>query len=109
MSAPSPGRADVKQALSLLGDFPDNSATLARQLQGNRLFFDSAWVRAVNKNYRAKLYAPSQFDPGSSYSHLDETIYARGDQNSLMTPFLGRGETIRKPGPITLAIFETLG
>ncbi len=95
--------------LSLLQDFPDNSAALARQLQGNRLFFDSAQVRAANRNYRAKLYAPPTFDAGSSYSHLDETLYGRGDQNSLMTPFLGRGETIRKPGPITLAIFETLG
>lgn len=94
---------------SLLDDFPDDSAALARQLRGNRLFFDSPRVRAVNRNYRARLYAPASFDPGSSYSHLDETQYGKGDPNSLMTPFLSPGETIRKPGPITLAIFDTFG
>lgn len=93
----------------LLKAFPDNSTALAAQLQGNNLFFDSTNVRNVTGNGRARLYAPASFQPGSSYSHLDEATYPRGNANSLMTPFLGRGETIRQPGPITLAIFRTLG
>ena len=58
---------------------------------------------------RAKLYAPAVFQSGSSYSHVDEATYARGNPNSLMTPQLGQGETIRSPGAITLAIFRTSG
>jgi hypothetical protein len=58
---------------------------------------------------RARLYAPAVFEAGSSYSHLDEATYLRGDLNSLMTPRLGMGETIRQPGPIALGILRTLG
>jgi hypothetical protein len=94
---------------SLRTGFADNSTALAAQLQGNNLFFDSARVRAVNANARAKIYAPSIFQPGSSYSHLDETTFPRGNLNSLMTPQLGQGETIRNPGPITLAVFKSFG
>lgn len=89
--------------------FADSSAVLAAQLQSGNLFFDSPAVRAANGNVRAKLYAPSPFQPGSSYSHLNEATYLRGSPNSLMTPQLGQGETIRSPGAITLAIFRSLG
>ncbi len=89
--------------------FPDNSAALATQLQGGNLYFDSAQVRAANGNLRARLYAPAVFQPGSTYSHLNEATYPAGNANSLMTPQLGQGETIRSPGAITLAIFRTLG
>ena len=89
--------------------FADSSAALAAQLQSGNLFFDSPAVRAANGNVRAKLYAPSPFQPGSSYSHLNEATYLRGSPNSLMTPQLGQGETIRSPGAITLAIFRSLG
>lgn len=94
---------------SLLTGFADGSAALGSQLRSNNLFFDSAQVRAANGGSTARLYAPATFQPGSSYSHLDEATYGRGNPNSLMTPILGRGETIRAPGPITLALFKTLG
>ncbi len=93
----------------LLKTFPDGSSALGKQLRSGKLFFDSPKVRAANGSLRAKIYAPSVFQPGSSYSHLDEATYLRGNKNSLMTPQLGQGETIRDPGPITLAIFRTFG
>lgn len=89
--------------------FPDNSAALAAQLQGGNLYFDSPAVRAANGNVRARLFAPNPFLPGSSYSHLNEATYPAGNRNSLMTPFLAPAETIRSPGPITLAIFRSEG
>lgn len=94
---------------ALLTDFPQNSPPLAAQLQSNRLFFDSPLVRAANGNRRAKIYAPSPLQPGSSYAHLDETTFKKGSVNSLMTPQLATGETIRDPGPITMALFKSLG
>lgn len=89
--------------------FPDNSPGLKNVLTSNALFFDSPNVRAVNSNQPAKLYAPTSFRPGSSYSHLDETRYPRGNPNSLMTSQLGQGETIRNPGFIVNAIFKDIG
>ncbi|MFO1119263.1 MAG: hypothetical protein U1E38_03755 [Rhodospirillales bacterium] len=89
--------------------FPDLSAALAAQLQGGNLYFDSPAVRAANGNLRARLYAPNPAQPGSTYSHLDEATYGRGNPNSLMTPQLGLAETIRSPGPIALAVFRSEG
>jgi len=89
--------------------FTDNSTALSSQLRGGNLFFDSGPVRSANGGLRAKLYAPSTFQRGSSYSHLDEATYLAGNANSLMTPQLGQGETIRRPGAIALAVFDTLG
>ncbi len=90
-------------------NFAENSEALSAQLRRGKLFFDSPQVRSANGNLRAKLFAPSVFQPGSSYSHLDEAAYLRGNPNSLMTPQLGLAETIRSPGPIILAMLRTMG
>jgi hypothetical protein len=90
-------------------DFPDFTVAQARRLRGASLFFDSQRLRAANGGLRAKIYVPPVFQPGSSYVHLDEATYLRGNRNALMTPALGQAQTIRDPGPITLAIFRTLG
>lgn len=59
---------------------PNNSTTLAKALTSNNVYFDSAKVRAANGAKSAKLYAPSIWRQGSSYSHLDEAIFPAGDQ-----------------------------
>ena len=89
--------------------FGNNTATLAAKLQNNNVWFDSVNVRNANNGNRAKLYAPSSFSSGSSYSHLNEATYPAGNQHSLMTPFLSDGEAIHGPGPITLALFKSIG
>lgn len=88
---------------------PDSSTQLAGVLRGNNVYFDSPKVRNANGGATARLYAPSTWQPGSSYSHLDEATYRAGDVNSLMTPQIGSGETIRNPGPITKAVLLTTG
>jgi hypothetical protein len=89
--------------------FADKSAALAAQLKSNNLFFDSPQVLAANGNARARLYAPGTYQPGSSYSHLNEATYPPGSVNSLMTPILNPAETVHAPGPIVLAVFKTIG
>jgi hypothetical protein len=89
--------------------FPDLSAQLYNQLTSNNVFFDSQRVRNANNGKRAKLFAPNPFQGGSSYSHLNENSFPNGNANSLMTPFLGEGETIRSPGAITKAIAKDVG
>ncbi len=92
----------------LLG-FPNNSAQLANQLTSGALFFDSRAVRDANAGARARLFAPAPWQGGSSYSHLDEGTYRQGNRNSLMTPVLKDGEAIHSPGPLTRAIFRSIG
>lgn len=92
-----------------LSGLRDPSAALKAQITGASLFFDSPAVRAAAGGNRARLYAPRTFNGGSSYSHLDEGTYTRGNPNSLMTPILNPAETIRTSGPITRAVLRTLG
>ncbi len=89
--------------------FADPSAALRNQLVSKNLFFDSKKVRKKNNGNPAKIFAPKTFVLGTSYSHLDEKTFGQGNPNSLMTPLLGDGETIRDPGAITLAIFDSIG
>jgi len=56
-----------------------------------------------------RLYAPGAFQDGSSYSHLDEGTYLRGNPNALMTPALSSGEAVHDPGPIALGMLSDMG
>ena len=74
---------------------PDNSVTLGNALKSNAIFLTLPGIAG-----RFKLYAPSTWLQGSSYSHLDEATYPPGNANSLMTPAIRSGETIRTPGRV---------
>ncbi len=89
--------------------FADPSSALADQLTRSGVSFDTPAVRQANGGRPARLYAPASFQNGSSYSHLDEATYPPGSRNALMTPAIGDGETIRTPGPVTQALFRSLG
>jgi hypothetical protein len=89
--------------------FPNNSAALKGQLTSERLVFDGPKARAANAGSPPKLYAPITFEPGSSYSHLNEATFTAGSSSSLMTPQIGRGESIHAPGPIALGLLSDIG
>jgi hypothetical protein len=71
--------------------------------------FSGASTMAQNGNLRPDLYAPSTWNGGSSYSHFDESYFATGTLNSLMTPFIGNGEVNHTPGPVGLALMQDIG
>jgi hypothetical protein len=96
-------------ALRHAGTYPNDSIALGNVLTGMDIYFDGAGANAGNGGSPPELYAPGTFDYGSSYSHLDETVYGAGHPSSLMTPFVGANEVIHDPGPITLGIFEDIG
>lgn len=98
-----------KPSSPLLWKMPDPSVKLGSALRSNNVYFDSAKVRNANGGKSAKLYAPSQWRQGSSYSHLDESTYPQGNANSLMTYAINDGETIRSQGKITLALLKSIG
>lgn len=98
-----------KQNSPLLWRMPNNSVQLGSALRSNNVYFDSPAVRRANGGKAAKLYAPSSWRQGSSYSHLDEATFPKGTPNSLMTYAISSGETIRTPGKVTQALFKTIG
>ena len=93
--------------------FLNNSTDLRSQLIGNQLYFNGPLLRnySDSQHYsilRAKLYAPSIWDAGSSISHLEKTI-ALSQENSLMAPFIDLGEALHDPGKYTFSILGDLG
>ncbi len=86
--------------------FENYSTALKNELTGGQLYFNGPLFRNLTGS-RARLYAPSTWDPGSSVSHLDET--RTPSVHSLMTPFIDRGEAIHNPGSWTMSILGDLG
>lgn len=87
--------------------FEQNSNGLYLQLVGGQLYFSAPLTDNYTSGIRPRLYAPSTWDEGSSVSHLDET---RTSQiNSLMTPYIDKGEAIHDPGKLTMSILGDIG
>lgn len=84
------------------------SASLAGALTSGAVFFDGPTARAQGASL-PEIYAPAAWQPGSSFSHLDEQTYAPGTLNALMTPRFSRGEAVHDPGPITCGALRDMG
>lgn len=63
---------------------------------------------AANGNQRVKMYAPSTWSSGSSYSHLDYNTF-NGTSNQLMVFAVSAGESVHDPGAVTKGLLEDLG
>jgi Secretion system C-terminal sorting domain len=94
--------------------FLNNSAALEKQLTSNQIYFNGPLLNKYTSSnpklytiFRAKLYAPVTWDPGSSISHLDESATRSAD--GLMTPYIDFGEAIHNPGKLTFSILGDLG
>ncbi|MBN1995356.1 MAG: fibronectin type III domain-containing protein [Anaerolineae bacterium] len=99
---------DGNSATKLL-NYPNNSVALGNALLGNAggVYFNGTNANAANGGTRVKLYTPSTWDSGSSYSHVDEIF--NGTANALMTYSLASGEAEHNPGPVVLGIFKDMG
>jgi len=89
--------------------FANPSLELAAQFTGNQLYFNGVNAVLANNNQRVRLYAPATFAFGSSLHHLDENTYPPSNPNTMMTPFIAKGESHLEPGPVALAILQDLG
>jgi len=89
-------------------DFSSGSSGLAQQMTSGDIYFNGPQVNAANGGAPARLYAPNPWEPGSSYSHLDDSTYDNGP-NALMTHALGNGSSIHDPGPITRGMLADTG
>jgi hypothetical protein len=97
----------LKQQLTDTLKFVNPSSELKSELTGQNLFFNGPLLRYYTSGSKAKLYAPSTFDAGSSIAHLDENTTP--DSLALMTPFIDLGEAIHNPGKYTRSILGDLG
>lgn len=56
-----------------------------------------------------QLEAPSEWDIGSSFSHLDEYRYPTSSDYSLMTPYISKSQRIRSVDNATAAVMQAMG
>ena len=89
--------------------FPDPSFALENQITSNDLFWNGKKGTEANGGILPHLYAPSSWEEGSSYTHLDEITFPAGTPNSLMTPYYDNQEAVHDPGPIALGMLEDMG
>jgi hypothetical protein len=92
-----------------LRSLPNGSAALGEALTNDQAYWNGASAKAHNGGVTPRLYAPPDWDDGSSIAHLDEDVYPQGNANSLMTPYLTEQEVVHHPGPITIGVFRDLG
>ena len=93
----------------LIDVYQNPSASFASVLQSGNLYWGGDYAMLANNGSRPRLYAPSVWDEGSSYSHFDENTYPAGHPDSLMTPQLGWGSAIHDPGAMALCLFQDIG
>ncbi len=93
----------------LLINDPDSSPELRADLTSDTVFFngDNAWIQ--NGNILPKLYVPTGWKSGSSFTHLDDIKFPAGNSNSLMTHETDLAEVIHSPGEVGLAILQDNG
>ena len=90
-------------------DRPRGSAAMRDAVTGNNLYWIGVHGAAADRGREPRLYAPSDWQDGSSYSHLSDVSYPSGDPDSLMTPFAEPGEAVRDPGNVMLGMFQDMG
>jgi hypothetical protein len=88
--------------------FENPSTALGSALTSVNIWFHGANAMAANGGQRVKMYAPSPWASGSSYSHLDYTTFS-GTTNRLMVYAIASGVSTHDPGPVTMGIFNDLG
>jgi len=89
-------------------EYTNGSTDLGTLYTSNNLWFDGENAVAANCDSRVKLYAPSTWQGGSSYVHLDMTTFAN-TENSLMVPAIGYGSSQHNLGDVTLGVLKDIG
>lgn len=91
-------------------DFPDPSADLGTIFTGSSvsgggggIFFNGNRVVGSNGGV-ARLYSPSSWQGGSSYSHWDQSTFP----NEMMHPMMASGQALRDP-QLALELLEDIG
>jgi hypothetical protein len=99
----------TRSGSTALTSLTNPSAALGSALFGNaNLNFNGSNAVSANGGVAPRLFSPNPFQPGSSYSHLDEGTF-NNTVNALMTPSIGVGEVLHYPGPVGLGVLADQG
>jgi len=89
--------------------YDDSTSLLKAKLTSENVFFSGENAYLLNSHIIPKLYCPSVWNDGSSYTHLDDATFPAGNSNSLMTHNQDNSEVIHSPGEVGLGILKDLG
>jgi hypothetical protein len=98
-----------RKSLSNTSLYINPSVDLYRALTSTQLYTGNPVSLFSGTENRPRIYAPAQYNDGSSIYHLNEASYPSGTINSLMTPAAGKGEAAHYPGPLTLDLTDDTG
>jgi hypothetical protein len=96
-----------KIKLTNAGIYGNPSLDLKNSLTSNALYFglkNSKFATTL-----PRLYAPSPYKDGVSFSHFDENTYPSGTTNSLMSPSVRAAEVNQNPGELLLNCLNEMG
>ncbi len=96
-----------KIKLTNTGIYGNPSSDLKKSLTSNALYFGLKNNKFANALPR--IYAPSPFKDGVSFSHFDESTYPSGSVNSLMSPSVRAAEVNQNPGELLLNCLNEMG
>jgi hypothetical protein len=99
-------RYTESQGGTALLSLPNFSSTLGSVLTSS-VYFDGPNANGGNGGGRVPLYAPSTWNPGSSYAHLAQSF--DNTPNALMTYSISQGEVQHNPGPVMQGMFTDMG
>jgi|GEM_PF-6294066 len=87
--------------------YPNPSEVLFDVLRSDAVFAGGVEATAANDNERPPLFAPSTWQPGSSFSHLDTDTFA-GTENALMRHQIDRASAVHSPGPVVCGMLADM-
>jgi len=88
--------------------YPNPSTALGALVRSSNVWIDTPLLIQQGGG-RGRLWTPTSWQQGSSYSHWNEGVYPAGSINSPMTPQIAPGESFDSPGPLTCAFFADMG
>ncbi len=93
---------------SPLLNIANDSTAMGDALTSGSLYFNGMKAKAANAGEPVKIYSPSTWAYGSSYSHLDYATF-NNTSNQLMVYAISAGEAIHTAGDITLGMLDDMG
>ena len=88
--------------------YTNHSTALGNLVTSDNLWWNGTNANAANGGGQVKMYAPTTWSSGSSYSHLDYETFKK-TVNSLMVYMIGPGSSQHNPGPVTMGILKDMG
>ncbi len=76
---------------------------------GDVLTSNNLVLKGNDGSVKGDVYAPTNWNQGSSIYHYPEAGFAQGDANALMTPYIFKGEAIHAPGDKTMELLAEFG